>query len=60
LRLLAKSIKLPDVENFKFKYSDTIGNRAVEKELKDLQAILISPKWADHGFDPEQLSAMST
>jgi len=54
LDLLSKVIKVSNVEEFRFEYKDNAGGKTRTKELKDLQAILINPKWADHGFTPSE------
>ena len=54
--LLSKVIKTGCVEEFDWKYTErdfTKKSELIQKEVKDIQAILINPKWADHGFDPE-------
>lgn len=57
LALLSKVIKSGCVETFNWEYTERkIGNgrnadKLITKKLENLQAILINPKWAEHGFD---------
>ena len=57
MALLSKVVKSGCVEDFDWKYMDRDlskkSEKQTQKEVKDIQAILINPKWADHGFDPE-------
>ena len=60
LALLSKVVKTGNVEEFDWKYTDSLGGKPVATEVRDLQAILINPKWADHGFDPEMQEVIAT
>ena len=57
LMILSKVVKSGSVETFNWEYTDRKfvngrkTNTFVTKKLTDLQAILINPKWAEHGFD---------
>ena len=59
LALLSKVIKSGSVETFDWSYTDRVQKKAgrnssdelVTTKIINLQAILINPKWADHGFD---------
>lgn len=57
LALLSKVVKTGSVETFNWEYKDSefINGRktgvTVTRKVQDLQAILINPKWAEHGFD---------
>ena len=56
LRYLSKVIKVGAVEDFRFEFKDknflseSVGEEM--REVRDVEAILINPKWADHGYDP--------
>lgn len=51
LELLSKVIKCGAVEEFTFNYQDRgFGGKVEQRQIKDVQAILINPKWADHGY----------
>ena len=56
LAMLSKVVKSGCVESFDWTYKDRVTKKdgskvEVERRLENLQAILISPKWAEHGFD---------
>ena len=56
LAVLSKVVKSGCVESFDWTYKDRVTKKdgskvEVERRLENLQAILISPKWAEHGFD---------
>ena len=50
-------VKSGSVETFNWEYTDkkVVNNRRtkqdVTKKVLDIQAILINPKWAEHGYD---------
>lgn len=54
LRYLSKVIKVGAVEDFKFEFKDKnfLSEKEETREVRDIEAILINPKWADHGYDP--------
>ena len=55
MRYLSKVVKVGLVEEFKFEFQDKdiLGNDLPAlKKISDVEAILINPRWADHGFDP--------
>ena len=64
IALLSKVVKSGNVEEFNWMYTESRGEKKgpVTKEVTNLQAILINPKWADHGFDPEmqEITAMTS
>ena len=45
--MLSRVHKIPKVSEFNWSYKDSVRQKTVQ--LKDLQCILINPKWADHG-----------
>lgn len=57
LAQLSKVIKSGSVETFDWQYTDRVfknGRKTdefVTTKITNLQAILINPKWAEHGFD---------
>lgn len=57
LNILSKVVKSGSVETFNWEFTDRkwIRNRqsdqTITKKVENLQAILINPKWAEHGFD---------
>ena len=55
-------VKTGNVEEFPWTYTEKCpgGGKPVTKEVTNLQAILINPKWADHGFDPEMQEVVAT
>lgn len=66
LDLLSKVVKTGSVETFEWRYKEKsfIKGKPTEvqewREVLDVQAILINPKWADHGFDPERDTELGT
>lgn len=57
LSILSKVIKSGSVETFNWEYTDRKwihgrqSDKVETKRVENLQAILINPKWAEHGFD---------
>ena len=57
LALLSKVVESDSVETFDWKYTEreyvngNLTKKIVTKKLENLQAILINPKWAEHGLD---------
>ena len=57
LSILSKVIKSGSVETFNWEFTDRKwihgkqSNKVETKRVENLQAILINPKWAEHGFD---------
>lgn len=51
---LSKVIKVGAVEEFNFEFADKDfeDGQSRMKQITDVEAILINPRWADHGFDP--------
>lgn len=47
--MLSKVHRIPKVSEFNWTFKDSVRQRNVQ--LRDLQCILINPKWADHGKD---------
>jgi hypothetical protein len=55
LKYLSKVVKVGAVEEFNFEFADKdlFGDGQPRmKQITDVEAILINPRWADHGFDP--------
>lgn len=57
LSILSKVVKSGSVETFDWTYADRKwvngrqSGQTMTKKVENLQAILINPKWAEHGFD---------
>lgn len=57
LNILSKVIKSGSVETFNWEFTDRKwihgrqSDQTTTKKVENLQAILINPKWAEHGFD---------
>lgn len=57
LAMLSKVMKSGSVETFDWEYKDRKfingrqSDQVTTKKVENIQAILINPRWAEHGFD---------
>ena len=58
LAILSKVVKSGSVETFNWEFTDHRRTGAgqktgqiITKKVENIQAILINPKWAEHGYD---------
>ena len=52
---MSKVVKVGAVEDFRFEFADKDlfgSGQQRQVHLTDVEAILINPRFADHGFDP--------